>query len=90
MVGTVLLELANMLRSPPESKRPQFFSMGCLMTSVHADCRQRKLVTEFIAPTIALMCPTSPLSMNSMFSSALIEKFAVCKNIDCTDFAISD
>lgn len=72
MVGTVHLELANMLRSPPENSP------------------QRKLVAEFIAPTIALMCRASPLSMNSMFSGALIEKFAVHKNVDCTDFVVSD
>ena len=51
---------------------------------------QRDLIIKHIAPTIACMHITFPLSMSSMFSRILIEKFSVLKSIDCTDLMALD
>src|ERR1700709_1120874 len=55
-----------------------------------ADSPESKLILERIVPTIARMRITHPLSMATMFSRALIERFSVSKNIDCTDLSTSD
>ncbi|KAG1779858.1 hypothetical protein EV702DRAFT_934861, partial [Suillus placidus] len=51
---------------------------------------ERKLITDYIVPTIARMRLKFPLSMSSMFSATLIEKYAVSKIVDCTDISASD
>ncbi|KAG2336765.1 hypothetical protein BDR05DRAFT_896288 [Suillus weaverae] len=51
---------------------------------------ERKLITDYIVPTIARMRFALPLSMSSMFSRVLIEKYAVSKIVDCTDLSASD
>ncbi|KAG1737843.1 uncharacterized protein EDB91DRAFT_1054817, partial [Suillus paluster] len=71
MVGTMHLNLANMLCSPPPNSP------------------ERKLIVEYIAPTITRMHLMSPLA-NTMFSPSLITRFAVSKSVDCTDLSVSD
>ncbi|KAG0698642.1 hypothetical protein DFH29DRAFT_810112, partial [Suillus ampliporus] len=72
IVGTVHLNLANMLCLPPPNSP------------------ERKLIMEHIAPTIAHMCLMFPLAMDTMFSPALITRFAVSKLVDCMDLSVSD
>ncbi|KAG1744090.1 uncharacterized protein EDB91DRAFT_1029250, partial [Suillus paluster] len=72
MVGTMHLNLANMLHSPPPNSP------------------ERKLIVEYIAPTITRMHLMSPLAMDTMFSPSLITRFAVSKSVDCTDLSVSD
>ncbi|KAG1781466.1 hypothetical protein EV702DRAFT_962312, partial [Suillus placidus] len=61
-----------------------------MLQSPPRDSPQRKLILECIVPTIARMHLSYPFSMTSMFSSALIERFSISKDIDCTDFSASD
>ncbi|KAG1854925.1 hypothetical protein DFJ58DRAFT_727663 [Suillus subalutaceus] len=61
-----------------------------MLRSPPRDSPQRKLILERIVPTIARMRLSHPFSMTSMFSRALIERFSISKDIDCTDFSASD
>ncbi|KAG1832788.1 hypothetical protein EV424DRAFT_1293839, partial [Suillus variegatus] len=61
-----------------------------MLQSPPKDSPQRKLILEHIVPTITHMHLSYPFSMTSMFSHALIERFSISKDIDCTDFSASD
>ncbi|KAG1792085.1 uncharacterized protein HD556DRAFT_1196954, partial [Suillus plorans] len=51
---------------------------------------QRNLIMEYIAPTITHMHLMHPITLDTMFSPALIARFTVSKSVDCTDLSVSD
>ncbi|KAG2335730.1 hypothetical protein BDR05DRAFT_953861 [Suillus weaverae] len=69
---------------------PTHLHLADMLRSPPKGSLQRQLITDYIAPTIARMRSTFPLTIASMFSRVLIERYTVSKNVDCTDLSASD